>query len=160
MKGFDIAGLFFNPNIHPEDELVKRTDSLKDYALREGLKVAVDDLYDVDLFNREVAAKPGDRCLNCYRLRLERTAYCAGQNGIKKFSTTILISPYQKHELVKQAGEEAAKKYGVDFYYEDFRPLYKASVALSKEMHLYRQKYCGCYLSEKEARNGRSKDRG
>ena len=147
----DVKGIFFNPNIHPEDEFEKRIASYRGFAIAEKLDTIIDDRYDIDMFNREVAGKDGDRCFNCYRLRLERTASCAKENKFTLFSTTVLISPYQKHDLVKKAGEEAAKKYGVEFYYLDFRPLYRESVELSKRSGLYRQKYCGCYLSLQEA---------
>jgi hypothetical protein len=81
---------------------------------------------------------------------MDKTAKYAKANGFEAFSTTILISPYQKHEKVKQIGEEIAKKYGIIFHYIDLRPHYKGSIALSKQMKLYRQKYCGCYLSQRE----------
>jgi len=145
--GFNVSGLFYNPNVHPEDEFRKRLEAFRKYSAREKLNAIVDDYYDIDLFNAHVAGKEGDRCLNCYRLRLERTAHCAKENKFDMFTTTILISPYQKHDLVKQAGDEMAKKYDIEFYYEDFRPFYKGTISLSKEMGLYRQKYCGCYLS-------------
>ena len=149
-EDFAVSGIFYNPNIHPECELDKRVEAFKKYAAKENFNVIIDDLYDIDLFTREVVNKEGDRCLNCYRMRLDRTAHCAKENEFDYFSTTISISPYQKLDLIKQAGEEMSKKHGIDFYFQDFTPLYRESIDLSKEMGLYRQKYCGCYLSIEE----------
>ena len=150
LDGFGVSGIFYNPNIHPEGEFEKRLETYRDYSAKERLNTIIDDYYDMDLFTREVVNKGGDRCFNCYKLRLEKTANCAKENKFDFFTTTILISPYQKHDFAKQVGEEMAKKYGIDFYYYDFRPLYRGSIDLSKEMGLYRQKYCGCVFSEKE----------
>lgn len=150
-EGFEVNGLFYNPNIHPEEEFTKRLETVKDYSAGQGLNITIDNEYDIDLFKREVEAKGGDRCFHCYKLRLGRTAYCAKENGFDSFSTTISISPYQKLDLIKKAGEEASKMHKIPFYFWDFTPLYKESIDLSKKAGLYRQKYCGCYLSMKEA---------
>ena len=144
----DVTGYFFNPNIHPKIELGRRADSLRRYLEVKKLNVIIIDNYDIELFESQVVGKSGGRCFNCYRLRLEATANYASQNSFDWFSTTLLLSPYQKHDLVRTAGEEASRKYGVGFYYSDLRPFYNESIEMSKEMGLYRQKYCGCYLSK------------
>jgi predicted adenine nucleotide alpha hydrolase (AANH) superfamily ATPase len=71
-------------------------------------------------------------------------------HGFESFSTTLLISPYQNHDLLRKAGEEAAKRYGVAFLYRDFRPLFREGQRQAREMGLYMQKYCGCIFSEEE----------
>jgi hypothetical protein len=109
-------------------------------------------VFDPELFDKEVMARTGDRCENCYRLRLGETAKYAKNNGFDSFSTTILISPYQKHELVRKVGEELSKSYGIIFFYRDFRADYKSSIVASKQMRMYRQKYCGCSKSIEEAK--------
>jgi hypothetical protein len=91
-----------------------------------------------------------DRCRYCYTIRLNKTAEEAKQRGIGRFSTTLLISPFQKHELVKGAGEAAAKSYGVEFVYQDMRPYYYESKQSAREAGLYLQKYCGCIYSKEE----------
>ncbi len=143
-KGLDVTAYFYNPNIHPQAELDRRVAALS------GFKAVIVDDYDIGLFKKKIAGRPGDRCGNCYRLRLEISARYAVGGGFDCFSTTLLLSPYQKHDLVKSAGEEAARKYGIEFYYQDMRPFYRESIRISKSMGLYRQKYCGCYLSKEE----------
>jgi predicted adenine nucleotide alpha hydrolase (AANH) superfamily ATPase len=62
----------------------------------------------------------------------------------------LLVSPYQKHDLIVETGKGMQEKYGVEFYYEDFRPGYREGIKLSKELGLYRQGYCGCIYSKQE----------
>jgi hypothetical protein len=83
-------------------------------------------------------------------MRLEKTAAVAVANGFPAFTTTLLISPYQKHDLLRKTGEETALHKGVEFYYEDFRTGFRESQQLSRELDLYHQKYCGCVYSEWE----------
>ena len=148
----DLMGYFFNPNIHPRDEFLKRIEALRAYSEIQKINVVINDDYDLELFEREVVAAPGDRCVNCYTVRLEATAQYAANNGFDGYSTTLLISPYQKHDEIRGVGEKLAEKYGIEFYYKDLRPFYQESIRISKAMGLYRQKYCGCYIS-KERKN-------
>ena len=148
----DITAYYYNPNIHPQIEFFKRIDALKRYTDIKRFNTIIVENYDFDIFESEVVGKPGDRCFNCFRLRLEATADHASRNEFDCFSTTLLLSPYQKHDMIRSAGEEASKKYGIEFYYSYMRPFYRESIKISKEMGLYRQKYCGCYLS-KEKKN-------
>lgn len=66
------------------------------------------------------------------------------------FSTTLLYSKFQNHELITTTGEAIAKSTGIPFYYRDFRPGWKEGIKASKDLNLYRQQYCGCIYSEKE----------
>lgn len=131
----EAEGLFYNPNIRPENEYQKRLVTMQLYSARVGLKL----IYAPS----DIEIEP-EKCEDCYRIRLEKTASLARVNGFKYFSTTLLISPYQKHGLLKRVGEEAAEKYGVIFYYRDFREGYHESRRLAQTLGLYRQKYCGC----------------
>jgi epoxyqueuosine reductase len=146
-EGFDITGYFYNPNIHPSLELNSRIDALKKYSSAKKIDMLIYDEPGLDIYENEVAGKPGNRCFNCYSLRLNRTARVAANGSYDAFSTTISISPYQDHEQLIKAGLIAERIYGVKFHYKDLRPFYKRSIEISKEMGLYRQKYCGCYLS-------------
>lgn len=89
------------------------------------------------------------RCKMCYAVRLEKTAQFAKQNGFDAFTTTLLVSPYQKHDLILELGNYFAQKYGLDFYYNDFRVGFRKGQQEAKDIGLYRQKYCGCILSLK-----------
>ncbi len=146
-EDLDVTAYFYNPNIHPESEFEKRVKALKKYSSAKDINAIIIENYDIGSFEREVVSKRGDRCENCYRLRLEAAACYAIHNKYDCFSTTLLLSPYQKHDLVKSIGEETSKKYGIGFYYKDLRPFYIESIRISKAMGLYRQKYCGCYIS-------------
>lgn len=90
------------------------------------------------------------RCSYCYSSRLEAAAQAAKENGFDYFSSSLLYSKYQEHEVIKKIGMGLAEKYGVPFYYDDFRIGWKDGIKESKEMGLYRQQYCGCIWSEKE----------
>jgi predicted adenine nucleotide alpha hydrolase (AANH) superfamily ATPase len=92
------------------------------------------------------------RCPVCYRLRLEKTAHCAKEKRFDYFTTTLLSSPYQNLQKIKEIGEEVAEKYRVKFYFEDFTCGFKKSQQKAKELNLYRQKYCGCIFSMKNSK--------
>jgi predicted adenine nucleotide alpha hydrolase (AANH) superfamily ATPase len=141
---------WFNPNIHLYTEYAARRDSLALFAQKENLRLETLDEYGLRLFLDTVSPEKPGRCAKCYRLRLEKTAACAAQKGYKAFTTTLLISPYQDHDEIKKAGEEAAAKNGVDFLYRDFRPRFREGQNAAREMGLYMQKYCGCVFSEEE----------
>ena len=90
------------------------------------------------------------RCGYCYDVRFELLAKVAKEEGFDAFSTTLLVSPYQNHELIIKVAEEKAKKYGVDFYYRDFRVGFREGQQIARDLGMYMQKYCGCIFSEEE----------
>jgi predicted adenine nucleotide alpha hydrolase (AANH) superfamily ATPase len=147
---------WYNPNVHPCTEYRSRRDSLCLFAEEKKLNVVVEDEYGLRAFIKGVSgleenhpdSKP--RCVFCYRLRLERTARLAAEKGYDAFSTTLLISPYQNHGLLKQLGEELALTYGLQFLYRDFRPRFRDGQKQAREAGYYMQKYCGCIYSEEE----------
>ncbi|HCF50984.1 MAG TPA: hypothetical protein DER60_11935 [Syntrophomonas sp.] len=149
-EGFDVRGYFYNPNIHPFTEYAKRLEALQEYARQQGLKLIGEEPYNpVDYFHH-ITFREQKRCQLCYQIRLHKTAQMARSGKFDYFSTSLLVSPFQKHDLIKEAGEMAAEKYGVPFLYRDFRSDYKETVSRSKEAGLYRQQYCGCLYSEQE----------
>lgn len=154
----EVAGYFFNPNIHPYTEWKARRDALAGYAAGIGLAMIYDDRYLLEEFIRGVVHRESERCSFCYALRLRQTAQTAREKGFDAFSSTLLVSPYQKHDLIRETGEVIAGQEGVPFLYRDFRPGYREATARSRELGLYRQKYCGCIYSEKDrycrTRNG------
>jgi predicted adenine nucleotide alpha hydrolase (AANH) superfamily ATPase len=96
-----------------------------------------------------------ERCRSCYGLRLEKTAERARVLDFGAFTTTLLISPYQDIEGIAAIGETLAVKYNVEFYFRDFRPYFRDAMVLSRELGLYRQKYCGCIFSREESEKAR-----
>ncbi|RJX27968.1 MAG: hypothetical protein C4554_02955 [Dethiobacter sp.] len=149
-NGYNICGYFFNPNIHPYSEFARRLDALSSLARQEGRDILMDERYLMEDYLRRVVNHEEQRCQLCYRIRLEETALKAREKGIEGISTTLLISPYQKHELLKELGEKIAQEHGLHFVYEDLRPGFRESMRLAREKGLYMQGYCGCIYSEKE----------
>ncbi len=152
-EGFAPTGFFYNPNIQPSREYRRRLETLKDYGARAGLPLIVRNDYHPEDHIRSTAdvfADRSRRCRVCYDLRLGEAAREAAAQGFGAFTSTLLVSPYQLHEQVREAGERSADTVGgkVRFVYRDFRPGWREGVAASREMGLYRQPYCGCLWSE------------
>ena len=153
---FDLYCFFCNPNIQPESEYEKR--------LAEALRVAKiynvpfdSDEYNPDSWERAIekhidTPEGGARCLDCFDLRLERTALFCKKIGFTSFTTVMSISPHKRIEMLNLAGKNAAEKYGVTYEPYNFKKNngFLDSIKLSKELNLYRQDYCGCRLSRDE----------
>ncbi len=149
-EGVDLLGFFYNPNIHPYQEYQKRLDALRDYKTAQGLEVLISEGYPLEEFLRGLVQSEGNRCAFCYSHRLQAAALVANKEGIKAFSTTLLYSRYQKHDLIREIGEQVALEYDLKFYYRDFREGWTEGERFAREAGLYRQRYCGCIYSEKE----------
>lgn len=149
-KGIDIKGIWYNPNIHPYLEYSSRLESLKKLHKIWNLDIEYIDDYSLDDFLRAVVNQGDNRCSVCYSMRLDKTAETAKRMNFDSFTTSLLASPYQKFDIILKTGQEAAKKHGIRFYSEDFRKGWNISGELSRELGLYRQKYCGCIYSEME----------
>jgi predicted adenine nucleotide alpha hydrolase (AANH) superfamily ATPase len=157
-EGYEIAGFWYNPNIHPYTEHQQRLESMRLLAVKIDLPLIIAEDYDMPEYFRMVAGHEEERCRRCFELRLTRTAEVASEKGYDAFTTTLLISPHQKHELIKETGERAALQQaqgergekGPAFLYADLRKRYSDSRHITKPMELYRQQYCGCIYSERE----------
>lgn len=141
---------FNNPNIHPYKEFKRRLNTLKDFAKAENLPLIAIDKYGLTEFLQQVVFKESARCPICYEMRLEKTAEYASENSFEAFSTTLLYSRYQNHQLIKRCCEKLAAKYSLSFVYEDFRIGWQQGIDQSIEKEMYRQPYCGCIYSEQE----------
>ena len=148
--GHEIRGYFYNPNIHPYMEFTKRLETFNKYAQKIDLPVIVDEQYELENFLRGVVFREGERCRICYSIRLQKAAQIARKGKFDAFTTTLLVSPFQKHELIKEIATSVSQETGVPFFYQDFRTGFKEGVMQSKEEKMYRQQYCGCVFSEKE----------
>lgn len=153
-EGWEPTVYFFNPNIHPADEWRKRRDAAREAAsrlnvpfLEEGSPV------NPGLWVRNLngSLQQKERCRLCYRPRMERTAALARKQGFDAFTTSLLYSRYQQHDAIAEEATRASLETGAAFLYRDFRPWWWDGIAMSKELGLYRQKWCGCILSMKEA---------
>ncbi|MFC1993815.1 epoxyqueuosine reductase QueH [Chloroflexota bacterium] len=157
-QGLDVTAFWYNPNIHPFREHRQRLEAMETFAKVENIPLIVTEGYDMLEYFRLVVGheREGERCAPCFHIRLSRTAKVAREKGFDFFTTTLLISPYQTHGLLREAGEKAGNEGGVEFYYQDFRNGFRESHRLSRELGLYHQGYCGCIYSEWE-RYGKTK---
>ena len=150
-EGIEPTLYWYNPNIHPYMEYKQRRDTLKQYANSINVKAIFEEEYGLDAFCKNVIGDLENRCTNyCYPVRLEKTAKYAKENGYDAITTTLLVSPYQKHDELSKIAERIAKSYGLEFVYRDFRVGFREGQAKARELGLYMQKYCGCIFSEEE----------
>ena len=148
--GIELTGFWYNPNIHPFTEYRSRRNCLREYAQTIALPLLEHDQYALRPFVREVASDIANRCVKCYEMRLLETARTAAEGGFDSFTSSLFISPYQKHDLMREVAERAAAAYGVQFLYRDFRPYFRAGQDRARALGFYMQKYCGCVFSEEE----------
>jgi predicted adenine nucleotide alpha hydrolase (AANH) superfamily ATPase len=149
-REWEVHGFFYNPNIHPYQEFQRRLEALQQLAVMRQLPLITRTDYELEGFLRQMVFREHQRCVICYALRLEATARLARKSKFDAFSTTLLYSKRQKHELIRSIAVAASKKYSIDFHYEDFRSGWKQGQEEARNLPLYRQQYCGCIYSEKE----------
>lgn len=153
----EVAVVYFNPNIHPAAEYEHRRDTLVAYAEEQGIEV-VELPYDPGAWLEAVAPFARDRaarCRACYRLRLGEVARWAAGHGYDGVATTLSVSPYQDADSIAEEGRAAAEAAGLQFVARDFRDRYPEATRRSRDLGMYRQNYCGCLMSELEAREER-----
>lgn len=161
---FEITVLYYNPNIFPEEEFVKRAEEqkrlIKEMPAKNPVSLVVDD-YDPEEFfgavkGLENAPEGGERCAVCYRLRLERAARYAKERGFDYFCSTLSISPLKNARKLNEISAELSGIYGVENLPNDFKKKggYLRSIELSREYGLYRQNYCGCVFSKRNDNAG------
>ncbi len=109
--------------------------------------------YFVSIKDLEKEKEGGKRCNACFEMKLERAAKYAKDNGFDYFCTTLSVSPYKNSQVLNALGQSLAQQYQIDWLYADFKKRngYKQSIALSQQYNLYRQRYCGCVYSQREA---------
>lgn len=160
---FKITVLYYNPNISPQEEYEKRKSEQLRLIKEMGTENSVDFL-DCDYNNSEFleiakgyehCREGGERCFRCYALRLEKTASLAKENDFDYFCTTLSISPLKNAQKINEIGFALGEKYGVSWLPSDFkkREGYKRSIVLSAKYNLYRQNFCGCEFSKRQAEN-------
>ncbi|MBO4494865.1 MAG: epoxyqueuosine reductase QueH [Clostridiales bacterium] len=150
LMGQDIATevLYFNPNIHPKFEFERRREQLVKLSSIDGFTCHFSDAFRIDdWLSHKWEGQYASRCLMCYDIRMDHVAKFAKENGYQRFSTSLLVSPYQNHEAIIASAERASEKYGIPFFYVDWRPHFREGQNMAREHGLYRQKYCGCIFS-------------
>jgi predicted adenine nucleotide alpha hydrolase (AANH) superfamily ATPase len=146
-----VTAYFFNPNIHPYTEYLRRLDAFNAYTRENQVRTIVEDQDEgLEEWLRQVVYREVQRCNICFNIRLEATARLAESKGFDAFSTTLLYSRFQKHDLLKITGEAISQNHAIPFIYRDWRTGWNEGVKRYRTLGLYRQKYCGCIYSEKE----------
>ena len=145
-----VTGFFCNPNIRPEEEHTRRLEALERYAPALGLELAVAAFPEHEAWAAAVRGREEERCRHCYELRLRATAREARRLGCDAFSTTLLYSSHQKHDLVRSVAAEVARAEGVTFLYRDLSEGWEEGGRAYRASGLYRQRYCGCLPSLRE----------
>lgn len=163
---FDITVFFFNPNISPASEYEFRERELErlltEMPLSSSVKIISGRYCPEEFYNMakglEELPEGASRCKNCYRMRLSESADIAFKNGFDYFTTTLSISPYKNAEWLNSIGAEEGERFGVKYLFSDFKKKngYKRSCELSNEYQLYRQDYCGCEFSKRDAEKRKS----
>lgn len=149
-ENIEPVGFWYNPNIHPYTEYKARKNTLVSYADEINMDLVCNDEYGLCKFIKGVYPDFNERCGFCYKTRIDAAAKYAAKNGFDSFTSTLLISPYQKHELLCEIMEQSAKENGIKFLYRDFRPYFREGQRRARENGFYMQKYCGCIFSEEE----------
>lgn len=153
---FKITVLYYNPNIEPINEYLKRKEEQINFIKNVHPNISILDVqYDNDLYSGVVEGleserEGGSRCYKCYKLRIEKTASLA-DDKYEYFGTTLSVSPHKNANFINEIGKELEQKYNSKFLISDFKKNegYKRSIVLSKEYNLYRQDYCGCKYSKR-----------
>lgn len=152
---FVITGYFYDPNIHPEEEYIRRLEETKGLYNKLSIPL-IEAPYEAEKWfnltdNLKHEPEGGKRCEICYDMRLEKAAGFAKENSFDIFATVLSISPHKKAAVINNIGKKLSEKYNIQFYEADFKKKdgFKRSLELSKEYSLYRQDYCGCVYSKR-----------
>ena len=145
---------FANSNIAPKKEYEHRLKTLQEYVIEPAHLELFIENYDNDEWEEKIACFGSDkpkRCRACYALRFEQAAKRAKEQGCDALCTTLSISPYQYISVIKEELEKCAERHGLTCYFIDFSKYYSQATKRSRELRMYRQNYCGCRFSAKEA---------
>ena len=161
-RRFEVTAFFYNPNIHPPQERLRRAEEARELCRQMGIEIVLAD-EDADKWSRRMRGRGSDweggaHCSVCFWMRLARTAGQARELGLKYFATTLTISPHKKAEIINRVGHKVARHKKVIFFPADFKKEdgFKKSCQLSQDYGLYRQDYCGCVYSLRDREIGKA----
>jgi predicted adenine nucleotide alpha hydrolase (AANH) superfamily ATPase len=152
-EGNLVSGFFYNPNIHPQSEYLRRLKETEDFARKINLPFFVGSYNVKDWFESvkglESEIEGGQRCAVCFKIRLGQACQFAREKGFDKFTTTLTVSPHKDSEVINNIGRELA---GPFFLERNFKKNngFKRTMELAKQYRFYRQTYCGCIFSQKK----------
>jgi len=139
-KNFEeIEVYYYNPNIHPRSEYQSRLKAMQ--LMIKDLKLIIPDWKPSDYFGEIKNKEKGKRCIDCWNLRLEKTAKFAKENGFESFTSTLLTSEYQNGEIIEKIGKKIGKKYEINFFVP------KNVCKHLETKGFYKQVFCGCCYS-------------
>jgi hypothetical protein len=152
--GYDVIVYFYNPNIFPEDEYLKRLEAEKKLCEHFNCELIIGK-YEPDIYYNFVKGlehepEKGKRCDKCFELRLEKTAQLAKELNIKNFTTSIVISPHKNFDKLTEIGNAIGLKYDLNYLAKNFKKQdgFLKTNQISKSLNLYRQNYCGCKFAK------------
>ena len=154
-KYFEVDIYYYNPNIYPEEEFIKRSNTQKKLLseLEENVNFILGE-YDYNLYKKVVSGlesekEGGLRCKECINLRMEQACKYAKEHNYDYFTTTLSVSPHKNSKMINEIGYALEERYNIPYLYSDFKKKdgYKRSIILSRKYDLYRQDYCGCEYS-------------
>jgi len=156
---YTVSVYFYNPNIHPAAEYDMRLKNMRELAYKWKFDLIVAS-YDVNRWFQAIEGledcqEGGERCVECYRLRLQKTAEAAKKRGFDLFATTLTVSPLKDAEVINSIGQKIQKRIGINYLESDFKKKdgFKKSCEISRQQDLYRQNYCGCIYSKRERKD-------
>lgn len=160
-KYFEVDIYFYNPNIYPLDEYIKRKEEQEKFLKKSGISskfievVYEPEYYDEKIKGFENALEGGSRCKKCIEMRMEKACNYAKENGYDFYTTTLSVSPHKNSKMINEIGYNLEKEYDMPYLYSDFKKKdgYKRSILLSRDYDLYRQDYCGCKYSIQTNKN-------
>ncbi|MDE6026435.1 MAG: epoxyqueuosine reductase QueH [Lachnospiraceae bacterium] len=158
---YNVTAFFYNPNITDREEYNKRINELRRFVTEAPFAkdvIVCEGDYEPERFwemsaGLEEEPERGKRCYKCYELRMKKAAEYALENGYDIFTTTLSISPHKNAAWINEIGNKLSELMDINYLYSDFKKQngYLRSIELSREYGLYRQNYCGCIFSKKQA---------
>lgn len=149
----EVTGYFFNPNVHPYEEYLKRREAVEKLSK----------LWDFDAFYPKYDPKPwfeivkgledlpegSERCEKCIAFRMSQSATFAKENGFEAFATSLTTSPHKDVRFINDVGMKIADSLKIKYIQSTFRKAngFLESVNYCKTLGIYRQNYCGCVYS-------------
>ncbi len=157
---YELSVLFFNPNIHPEEEYLKRKAAVVRLCQEWGVPMIDEDYmpgeWDESVRGLEAEPEGGLRCRACFAFRLLRAAAVASERGISLYGTTLTTGRNKRAIIINPIGEAAGAHHGIRYYPEDWKKggREERSRTLVRERGIYRQNYCGCRYSIRDREAG------
>jgi predicted adenine nucleotide alpha hydrolase (AANH) superfamily ATPase len=152
-RDFNITFFYYNPNIYPKEEYLRRLDGVQTIAKKYSVPL-ITGRYEIKKWlalTKGLKDEPegGKRCHLCFRIRLVEAAKQAKKLGSDLFGTTLTVSPLKNHNVINSLGSDIAASLGIDFFQSNFKKNdgFKKTIKMSKKIKLYRQNYCGCIYS-------------